>query len=119
MKRSVPLTRGRPLKAGKPLRRRTRLRRRNPERAARRRERQFGPTGYVAWLLSHPCITCGDPATDPSHAARSRGAGGTWKEMVPQCRRCHQELHDKGASAFPWVDFAAQARTFVARWSAR
>lgn len=114
MRRSALISRRSRLAPGKPLRRRTPLRRSNPERLARRRACEFGGQSYRAWLLSHPCCTCGEPRVELSHV-RSRGAGGKAADMVPQCRACHRELHASGRAAFPDFDLLAVARAFASR----
>lgn len=78
--------------------RRTPLRRVNPERRAKLRERQFGP--HATRIRALPCCVCGaDPPSDPAHI-RSRGAGGTSRDLVPLCRRCHREQHAAGIETF-------------------
>lgn len=97
------MKRGGPLKRRTPLRRTGRLRSRNPERAARRRERDFGPLAeYVRGLA---CASCGAPApSDPAHV-KSRGAGGHATlengagNLVPLCRLCHTKQHAQGWGA--------------------
>ena len=89
-----------PLKRGKPLTRKTRLARTraslerkgriNPVNRKRRKKayaRNFGD--YADVIRGLPCDTCGaPPPSDPSHA-KSRGAGGSRRHLVPQCRVCH------------------------------
>jgi hypothetical protein len=71
------------------------LRRANPERLAARREAAFGPCSRMARTL--PCCSCGaPPPSDPDHV-RTRGAGGRDAgNVVPLCRRCHQQRHALG-----------------------
>ncbi len=108
-----PLRRSRPINKGrKALQRGRRLPKVNKRRRAALRLKQFGPPAYVPWLIAHACCTCGHPAQDPSHAAKSRGAGGRARHQVPQCRGCHNLLHARGPSAFPGVDFRAAAERF-------
>ena len=77
---------------------RTPLPARNPERLKRRRDLQFGPK--AEWIRTLPCATCKAPTpSDPSHV-RSRGAGGTAADLIPQCRACHRQLHDRGRWTF-------------------
>jgi hypothetical protein len=80
-----------------PPERRTELRRETPlapvnrERKAKRYARDFG--AHADWIRSLPCDLCGArPPSDPHHA-RSRGAGGTARHLVPTCRTCHTEIH--------------------------
>ncbi len=94
------MKRGGPLRRRTPLKRTGRLRSRNPERAAKRREQDFGPLAeYARWL---PCAACGAPApSDPAHV-KSRGAGGHARlangdgNIIPLCRLCHTKQHSQG-----------------------
>jgi len=97
------MKRGGPLKRRTPLRRTGRLRSRNPERAARRRERDFGPLADHVRAL--PCCACGAPGpSDPAHV-KSRGAGGHARlddgagNLIPLCRPCHTRQHAQGWAA--------------------
>ncbi len=64
----------------------------NPYNRKRRKklyEKNFGD--YAAIIRAMPCCVCGRrPPSDPAHV-RSRGAGGTKRDLVPLCRRCHDE----------------------------
>lgn len=114
MKRT-PLKRKTPLRGGtEPMRpkrgvkrvekpgRKTKLRQRNPERLARLRRKQFGE--HADFIRSLPCALRGHDAgiCGPSEAAhvRSRGAGGTAKDLVPLCQRHHAEQHSMGILTF-------------------
>lgn len=78
------------------------------KKAARKRDkkderfaRQFHSKEFVEWIKDQPCSTCGKWSLlpDASHV-RSRGAGGTWRDIIPQCWACHQEFHQKGRLSF-------------------
>lgn len=80
-------------------------------------EKDFGP---LAEHVRHlPCLVCAkDGWSDPAHV-RSRGASaGAWLEsgdgnLVPLCRRHHEEQHRIGILSFQErysVDLAAKAR---------
>lgn len=98
MKRS-PLRRGNSLKSRKGLARSGKIKRVNPKRLKRRRDIQFGPK--AKWIRTLDCATCGAPGpSDPSHATKSRGAGGTADHLIPQCRTCHTLLHAIGRTLF-------------------
>lgn len=62
------------------------------------RERNFGMKAEV--IGKYPCDTCGASGpSDPSHYP-SRGAGGTSKNLFPQCRPCHSRMHQQGVETF-------------------
>ena len=61
-------------------------------------EKQFGKK--ADWIRSLPCSACGAGApSDPAHM-RSRGAGGTSEHLVPLCRMCHIDQHNRGIKTF-------------------
>lgn len=148
MKRS-PLVRKTPLKQGGELKRtpsqqgtatlaRTPLAKVNPVRAAKRRERDFGPHGNVI-IPTLPCVVCKWPwwervsdetlvammeralaepdryarVSEPAHVTHSRGAGGTASALCPLCHLHHRASHDIGrksfTDAFPAIPFPALA----------
>ncbi len=121
--RKVPLVRRLRLRAGSELRRsapalrQTPLPAVNPERLERLREQQFG--AKAEWIRGLACATCGAPApSDPSHV-RSRGAGGTAEDLIPQCRGCHRRLHDLGRRTFEaeiGVDLGELAERYERWW---
>lgn len=92
---------------------RTPMKRRNPKRAKARRERDFGTK--AEYIRSMPCCACGkDGPSDPHHHP-TRAAGGTSKDLVPLCFRCHREFHDAGAETFQArhnVDLKAKAALY-------
>lgn len=61
---------------------------------------------YTAWIKTLPCVSCRTFGVDPSHIsherrdyghlgrAKVRRASDRW--ILPQCRRCHTQLHDTG-----------------------
>jgi len=54
---------------------------------------------YRRWIREQPCLICGAPA-EPAHV-KSRGAGGAdLDNIVPLCRRHHQEQHQSGIRSF-------------------
>ncbi len=67
---------------------RSRLKKYNRERRKKLYETQFG--SYAAIIRAMPCCVCGARPSDPAHV-KTRGAGGTKKDLVPLCRRCHTE----------------------------
>ena len=105
MKPGQPLRHRQSLRQRQPLRRHGRLARHtplrqcSPERREHRREQQFGEA--AGWIRTLPCATCGaSPPSEASHIARSRGAGGKSTDQAPQCRRCHQRLHQLGCRSY-------------------
>jgi len=81
-----------------PIRRGSQIPRKNSARSKKLVEKQFGPK--AVWIRKQPCATCARaPPSEASHA-RSRGAGGAAEHLIPQCRHCHQELHDRGVRTF-------------------
>ena len=72
----------------------------NPERKAKLFAKQFGEGGrYAAWIRSRPCAACGRRDTLQAHHVRSRGAGGTWSDLVPLCSEHHAFAHAHGSRA--------------------
>ena len=105
MKKSAPKRRTPPCK-------------RNPERAAKRKKEAFGE-GKADWIRGQECFvarfgTC-EGVTAMGHKtvelpsclgdieamhARSRGAGGTAKDLVPACAYHHRNSHTQGVRTF-------------------
>ena len=88
------------------LQRKTNIRRFNAKRQARERERQFGP--LAEYIRGQPCDICAaPPPSDPAHVKARRNAGA-WLEgpdgvrgnIVPLCRKHHQEQHWIGVRSF-------------------
>ncbi|MCP3963607.1 MAG: hypothetical protein GY719_37705 [bacterium] len=58
-------------------------------------------------------------AADFRHV-KSRGAGGTAEDLIPQCRGCHRRLHDTGRRTFEaekGVDLGNLAEGYEVLWS--
>lgn len=94
------------------LRRKTPLRSVNPARRARLNRAAFGPQARLCRKL--PCCVCNKrPPSDPAHVV-SRGAGGRdLGNIVPLCRRHHNEQGARGIKTFQSehaIDLAAIAR---------
>lgn len=101
---------------------RKRIRPVNRERLSRRREVQYGPAGFLDWLHSLGCSvpSCGAADIEAAHAT-SRGAGGTWEDLLPLCTRHHRMQHDKGVKSFErYVGFSLEdvAASVHQRWRA-
>lgn len=90
-----------PLKRGAPIARKTRLRPSNPKRRREAFERNFGQRGEV--VRSMPCLLAvtGEcrGLVQAAHA-KSRGAGGGRRELVPLCAGHHETSHRIGAKTF-------------------
>lgn len=100
LRRYTPLRRT-ALRPGKPLARRTKLRPVNRERRTELYERQYGDRGEV--IRAMPCLLLGQDGCHGSIEAahvRSRGAGGTARDLVPLCAAHHREQHDHGIKTF-------------------
>lgn len=81
--------------------------RRNPERKAKAFSRHFGSVARVEWINSHPC-SCGGAHPDcrgrtVNAHVKSRGAGGTWRDIIPLSYFCHIAQGNRG-----WSDYAEQ-----------
>lgn len=81
---------------------RTPIKSANRERKAKLHDRNFGRKRN--WIVTLPCcVPAPAPAHDgPIHGAhvRSRGAGGTWKDLVPMCAWHHRQQHLLGIETF-------------------
>lgn len=116
MKRS-PIKRKTPLRSNSGLKTKTPIRPKNPKRAAKLRKKQFGGA-YRDLIVSLGCCVCGRSPSEPAHV-KSRGAGGTAKDMVPLCSEHHREQHQIGIRSFErkhGIDLAELARVYWSRW---
>lgn len=88
-------------KIRKPFPKRVPLPKSRPDRKAKLFAQQFLSSAFVAWMKQQPCAVCGERGPNEcAHVARSRGAGGSWKDTAPLCRRCHTQEHTQGARTF-------------------
>lgn len=87
--RKAPLRRG-PVDQPVSIKRTVKLRPVDPKRAARKRERNFGP--HAAWIKTLPCLVTGRYGVDPAHieARGMGGCGGDKTKLVPLCRADHR-----------------------------
>lgn len=111
------LQRRTPLRRTATLKRSTPLSPRNIGRRARRFAEAFGERG--AAVRGRPCLCRGRSLTSPCSGpveaahARSRGAGGSRRDLVPLCRGHHREQHRRGVRTFAatyQLDLDAEAR---------
>ena len=88
-----------------PLRRNAALARKKPinpvnrERKKREYARCYGSKERVERIRALGCAVCGKAPSDNAHV-RSRGAGGTWRDVVPLCPDHHSEQHRVGWDTF-------------------
>ena len=89
-----------------PLARKARLRPVTADAARRKRRfaRQYDSAAYVEWIHARPCAVprCRRGPCDAAHA-RSRGAGGTARHVLPLCggpSGHHAEQHRIGVRSF-------------------
>lgn len=116
-----------PIKPGAPPRRATPLKA-NRKRARVRNEKAFG--SKAAWVRTLPCVVGvserfrfdGDPqcegGMEASHV-KSRGAGGTSKDLAPMCAKHHHRFHQWGRATFAAtynLDLPALAAQYEAIW---
>jgi len=95
------------VKRGGPIARKTRLRPVNHERARRRFEAAYGGS-KASWIRSMPCCCgCGTPPQSEAAHTKSRGAGGTAKDLIPLSSLCHRRQHARG-----WVALGATREHF-------
>lgn len=117
MKRSAPLERR------TPLRRQTRVRPVNTRRRRQRFELAFGERGEHVRAM--PCLLAGKAScegrTEAAHV-RSRGAGGTRRDLVPLCSGHHEQQHRWGLPDFQrrhQIDLRAEAQRIAADLDSR
>src|SRR5688572_21418953 len=65
------------------------IKRRNKKRRQEQYEKAFGD--HAEYIRACRCIVPGCTWTGPCdpHHVKSRGAGGTWRDLVPLCRQHH------------------------------
>lgn len=72
---------------------------------------------YLGWVRGKPCVICerrGEP-----HHVKSKGAGGSDRQVVPLCRVCHTEIHKIGRKTFEGrhnVNLLSNARTLYTQY---
>lgn len=101
-------------------RKRKPLRRVNPRRKRERFERAYLSPAYVAFIRWTGCVVRGCNRT-PVRAChrKSRGAGGTWRDLFGGCDDHHAEQHAVGNREFErrhGLDLAAVCDRNVMEW---
>lgn len=92
---------------------------RKRERRKKAFAKQFHSAAFVAWIHEQPCVVedCFSDDIQIAHV-RSRGAGGTYKDVVPMCVVHHGDQHAHGIRTFQAVHkinlMARAAKTWAA-----
>ena len=88
-------------KVPKPLKRSARINPVNVERKAEAFKQDYHSEEFVQWVHSLGCSVagCRETKIEAAHAV-SRGAGGTWADVLPLCQVHHQLSHTLGATNF-------------------
>jgi hypothetical protein len=94
-----------PKPAPRPPKEKQRPARVNRPRKSREWLRDFGSIERVLWINAQPCVVgarygCGKRQ---NHHVVSRGAGGTYLDVVPLCEMHHGQLHQIGRASFERV----------------
>jgi hypothetical protein len=95
-------------------------RRLKKERRREKFEKQYHSPGFVYFTHRQKCIVpgCPDFHIDACHE-KSRGAGGTWRDVFPCCHVHHMEQETGGMDTFERryrVDCRAAADNHTALW---
>lgn len=72
------------------------------QRKQERFRKHYGSKAYLAAIHAQPCEGCGTEQDIEASHIRSKGAGGTWRDLVAKCRQCHREWHNWGR--FTWCE---------------
>lgn len=69
---------------------------------------------HLSFIKKLPCVTCFKCApNDASHISKGNGKGVARKVgddfTVPQCRQCHEKLHNVGEVTF-WYDYGGHEK---------
>ena len=106
-----------------PLRARQRPPAVNRERRSKLSLKQYGEDAFILWLHRLECAIPGCHGRDVEQAhAKSRGAGGTWRDSLPMCRAHHRRQHAVGLLTFEQevgIDLRTLAAETIRAWEAR
>jgi hypothetical protein len=72
---------------------------------------------YLDWITAHPCVSCGCWPTDPHHIKTRNTGGEDRANVIPLCRRCHDEWHDRGRHTFAAKYAIEPGRVAAALWT--
>ena len=83
---------------------------------------QFFSKARVRWVKGLSCSVpgCYSNPCDNAHI-RSRGAGGTYRDIIPLCRYHHVEQHTAGIKTFAFkygLDLKELAKATASAWEA-
>ena len=110
------------LKRGGELKRKTRVNPVNRERKAANRIKHYtGGIDYDTWIRRKRCVRCvalgrRQPTRTVAAHVKSKGAGGTWEDLIPLCFSCHLHQHACGIETFEaeiGIDLVAMAAALV------
>jgi hypothetical protein len=79
--------------------RRSPIRKANPKRKRERFRDSYYSQQYLLEIQALGCLVCRQTPSEAAHVV-SRGAGGTWSDLVPLCRDHHREQHTDGIRTF-------------------
>lgn len=85
-------------------------------------EKAYGSLELVLMIKAMPCVVCHDYTveSDTAHVGSSKGAGGSYKDLIPLCRVHHTELHAIGKTSFQKVhDICLEAEAERTRYVLR
>lgn len=68
-------------------------------RQSKRFRKHYYSEAYVLAIKAMHCLSC---RKRPCHAhhVKTKGAGGTYRDLVPLCPKHHMELHNSGRKTF-------------------
>lgn len=55
---------------------------------------------YLEYVEAQPCILCGERPVDKAHFPTTKKMGGEDWQVIPLCRKCHEEFHIRGVDTF-------------------
>ena len=84
---------------GKACKSRIKARRKSKQERDAYVRKYYGSQDRLLRIKATPCAVCGELPSE-NHHVRSKGAGGTWENVVPLCARHHRAFHDLGYYTF-------------------
>ena len=55
---------------------------------------------YQEYVKAQSCILCGNGPVDKAHFPRTKKRGGEDWQIIPLCRKCHEDFHAQGVDTF-------------------